>query len=451
MFEEEKQKLEKRKNVINQVDVPLDKVEMSVRNGFEKAKQEKKKKRIITHRSLWSVAMVALLFIAFVTSINVSPAFANKVSAIPGMERVVALVQNDKGLVAAVENDFYQPINESQTQNGITVTLDGVIADKKGMVVFYTVNSEEKDLPIEIERLELLTQEYMNLPAYSTTFWGGASNIIRETEFSSKMTIEYMEGHWVYKNELLFTLGLNHKGKVDNFKIPFTFERSKLDSKKIVLNKEVSIEGQNMKVKEILINPIRAEVRIDVDPSNSMEIFSLNNLKLRNDLGDEWVIDNAGTLFRSLDGVEWNITLQSPYFNRTDNLYLTFGEIAALDKDETYILIDTESEEFLKQPTNSIFSNLKIKNGNISFNVGEEHYILFSSFMDSKGKEFLIKDQYTNIRPENKYVNGSWTKISGGLKLEFNLPEEPITNPIRLDFHYYPNWIKDDVEVEILP
>ena len=94
MFEEEKQKLEKRKNVINQVDVPLDKVQMSVRNGFEKAKQEKKRKRIITQRSLWSVAMVALLFIAFVASINVSPAFANKVSAIPGMERVVALVQN---------------------------------------------------------------------------------------------------------------------------------------------------------------------------------------------------------------------------------------------------------------------------------------------------------------------------------------------------------------------
>ena len=451
MFEEEKQKLEKRKSLIDQVEIPLDKLQMSVKSGFEKAKQEKIRKRKITQRSLWSVSLVALLFIAFVTSVNVSPAFANKVSEIPGMERVVALIQNDKGLVAAVENDFYQSINASKTQNGITVTLDGVIADKKGMVIFYTVKSEEKHLPMEIKRLELLTQDYKYLPAYSTTFWGGASNIIKETEFSSKMTVEYMPGHWVYKNELLFTLGLKSEGKVDNFKIPFTFERSKVESKKIVLNKDVSIEGQKMKVKEILINPIRAELIIEVDPSNSMEIYSLDNLKLRNDLGDEWVIDNGGTLFRSIDGAEWNITLQSPYYNQTDNLYLTFGKIAALDKDEAYILIDTESGEFLKQPKNSIFSDLNINNENIRFHIGEGQYTIFSSFVDSKGKEFLIKDQYTNIRPGNKYVNGSWTKNSRGLDLEFQLPEEPITNPIRLDILYYPNGIEDDVKVEILP
>ena len=146
MFEEEKQKLEKRKSLIDQVEIPLDKLQMSVKSGFEKAKQEKIRKRKITQRSLWSVSLVALLFIAFVTSVNVSPAFANKVSEIPGMERVVALIQNDKGLVAAVENNIYQPINASQTEHGITVTLDGVIADENGMVIFYTVESKEKDL-----------------------------------------------------------------------------------------------------------------------------------------------------------------------------------------------------------------------------------------------------------------------------------------------------------------
>ena len=45
MFEEEKQKLEKRKYVINQVDIPVDRIHMSVRKGFEKAKQEKTRKR----------------------------------------------------------------------------------------------------------------------------------------------------------------------------------------------------------------------------------------------------------------------------------------------------------------------------------------------------------------------------------------------------------------------
>ncbi|MEK5205660.1 DUF4179 domain-containing protein [Psychrobacillus sp. FSL H8-0510] len=153
MFEEEKKKLEQRKKSIYQVQVSKDKLYSAVQIGFEKEKKERMLKRTkLIKRSSWSVVIAAILLISFFTSISISPVFASKVASIPGMERIIALIQQDRGLIAAVENDFYQPLNLSQEKNGIMVTLDGVIADKKGIVVFYSVQSKEKNQPLEAFR-----------------------------------------------------------------------------------------------------------------------------------------------------------------------------------------------------------------------------------------------------------------------------------------------------------
>ena len=42
--------------------------------------------------------------------------------------------------------------------------------------------------------------------------------------------------------------------------------------------------------------------------------------------------------------------MESFYFHDPKELKLTFGKIAAMEKSEAYILIDTESKKFLKQP-----------------------------------------------------------------------------------------------------
>ncbi|WP_391207013.1 DUF4179 domain-containing protein [Psychrobacillus sp. L4] len=454
MFEEEEKKLEQRKKTIDKVDVPMDKLHFAVRNGFVKAKKERalKRKKLIKQSS-WSVVVAAILLISFVTSINVSPAFANKVASIPGLDRIVALIQQDKGLVAAIENDFYQPINASQTKNGVTVTLDGVIADYKGIVIFYSVHSNVKNRPLEIKYLKLMNEKYGDLPVHDTTFWSSNPPINEDKVFSSMMTLEYMENHIVGNGNLLWTIGLKNETKVEYFQIPFKFTKSSVVSKTIALNKEVTIEGQRIVVEKVTINPIRAEVKLKIDPNNSKKIFSFDNLKFTNDTGDEWIFNNGGTSFRILDETEWTITSQSPYFNNSDKLKLVFGKIGAIDKDDAFILIDTESKKFLKQPAESVFSNLEVENSKVSFIMdvtGEYNLLVSSSFLDNEGKEFFIKYDYTNPMPGKKYVNGLLMNTAEkGLKLEFELPTESISNPIRFDLDFYPSWIEGDVQVEI--
>lgn len=456
MFEEEKQKLEKRKNVINQVDVPLDKVQMSIRNGFEKAKQEKKRKRIITHRSLWSVAMVALLFIAFVTSINVSPAFANKVSAIPGMERVVALVQNDKGLVAAVENNIYQQINASQTEHGITVTLDGVIADEKGMVVFYTVESKEKDLS-ELGYKYLRIKSNNRSPyQYSMEIHNRFYPLAKEKGlkvFSSSHRIETSFRSLLPTEEHNFELGLINGDTIENFKIPFSFKRiDNLDSKTITVNKEMKIEGQIIKVKFISVDPTGMKVYLETKSSNTKKFLygAFNKIQLVDEDGREWSAYSDSYYWE-----ENKFTVSMPesfYFYNPKKLTLKFGKIAAMDKDEAYLLIDTNSSEFIKQPKDSIFSDLKIENNKGSFIIDADRnkeFVYFPKLIDANGEEYIIKYNDQPYYPSSQYVNSSFTDLpEGKTKFEFQIPSN--SNQIRLDLDFYPSWIEDeDVKIEI--
>ncbi|MEO4052661.1 DUF4179 domain-containing protein [Solibacillus sp. CAU 1738] len=454
MFEEEKKKLEQRKKSIDQVEVSKDKLYSAVQSGFEKAKKERLLKRTkLIKRSSWSIGIVAILLISFITSVNVSPAFANKFASIPGMERIVELIKQDKGLTAAVENDFYQPLNLSQNKGGITVTLDGVMADKKGMVIFYSVHSKKKNLPLEIDYLKLNNEYNRELPVSDTTFWSSAPPTIEEKVFSSMMTLETYENHILWDGNLLWSIGLKNGDKVEQFQIPFKLKKTDVVSKTIDLNKEVTIEGQRIKVERVTINPIRAEVKLKIDPNNSKKIFSFRNLKFINDIGDEWIFNNIGTAFRSIDGNEWTISLQSPYLNNSDNLKLVFGKIEAIDKDDAYILIDTESKKFLKQPEESIFTNLEVENNKVSFIMdvqGDYTMLVSSSFVDNEGKEFFIKYDHTNPMPKVRDVNGSLMKTAEkGIKLEFELPKDSIENPLRFELHSYPTWIEEDVEIEI--
>ena len=53
------------------------------------------------------------------------------------------LIAHDRGLAEAVRNDYYQPIGASQTLDGVTLTVDGVIADESRLVLFYTITDPE--------------------------------------------------------------------------------------------------------------------------------------------------------------------------------------------------------------------------------------------------------------------------------------------------------------------
>ncbi|MFJ7973681.1 DUF4179 domain-containing protein [Psychrobacillus sp. NPDC096389] len=445
-----------RKKSIEQVHVSKDKLHSAVQSGFEKAKKERVLKRTkIIKRSSWSIVIAAILLISFITSVSVSPVFATKVAAIPGMERIIDLIQQDRGLTAAVENEFYQPLNLSQEKNGITVTLDGVIADKKGMVIFYSVRTKDMDeSSLGLKYLRLWSE--MNVQ-YGLDFMDSALPLSTKSDSKVFSGSEYIE-NVPYKNNLSLAIGIKNGEVIENFNIPFTYKKMEVESKNIVVNKEVEIEGQHFKVKELIVDPIRTIVRIEENPNNTKKLLArpFDELELVDEKGRKWSA-LPGNAYKPLkESNVWEVPLkESFYFYEPKKLTLTFGKIAAMNKEEAYILIDLESKEFLEQPSKSIFSNLQVEDNRLSFTVevGQDYdmnMVRFLKFKDADRKEFYI--HYGGRTPvSSNYVKGSVTNSPGEGKIEFELPDKSFTtftNPIRLDLNFYPSWIEENVEIE---
>ena len=98
-------------------------------------------------RRLWRrvsapAGSAAAVFAAFVLLVNLSTPFALACGRVPVLKELAAAVAFSPSLKAAVENDFIQYIGQSQTDNGVTMTVEYVIVDEKQVNIFFTLGSE---------------------------------------------------------------------------------------------------------------------------------------------------------------------------------------------------------------------------------------------------------------------------------------------------------------------
>ena len=93
-------------------------------------------------RRLFSLPLgsLAACFAAFVVLVNVSVPFAHACGSIPLLRDLAKAVAWSPSLSAAVENEYVQPIGQTQTQNGITATVEYVIVDRKQVNLYYTLD-----------------------------------------------------------------------------------------------------------------------------------------------------------------------------------------------------------------------------------------------------------------------------------------------------------------------
>ncbi|MCL6459980.1 MAG: DUF4179 domain-containing protein, partial [Gorillibacterium sp.] len=91
-----------------------------------------------------SMSAAAVLLLAFVTTMNVSPAFAETVmNRLPLLSALVIVSDQDKGLDMAIKNDYvYQNFTQA-TDNGITFTVQDIIADEKKITFSYKLTIQE--------------------------------------------------------------------------------------------------------------------------------------------------------------------------------------------------------------------------------------------------------------------------------------------------------------------
>lgn len=440
MYEKEEQKLNDFKDRLEQVPLPLEAADGAIMQGLERAKREKMQKRVTRKRTIWSLAAAALLILTLATTIRVSPAFANAVASIPGMEKFVELIQNDKGLNAVFENDYYQPIGESQTLGSAMLTIDGVILDESGMNIFYTIESAVEMEDIQVSKPELENQQEVVLGSISY------NHPVSEEDSSKIYTdiLAYTFTDPVKFESLDFKLELEvdlNGDKID-FSVPFTVPENVKASSIYALNKEVEVEGQKFTIEEVTIHPLRVGVQVSFHPDNTKKILKFEDMRLENGNGEVWgSIINGITSFGEDENGNTLYFLQSNYFETPEELYLRIDKVQAIDKEEAFVLVDTEKNILLNAPEDG---NLQLGNSTksqLEFNLHEypnkDHF--FSLF--SKGTDANDKD--LSRMQEEVYNDGS--------KMHWNITLETTdyVNPLKFELVEYPNYINGDVKIEL--
>ncbi|MFJ7733676.1 DUF4179 domain-containing protein [Lysinibacillus sp. NPDC097231] len=127
---------------------PRDEVRAAIANGIQQAEEQshpsKQKPRISIRKPLLYVASAAAAFSIMIGSAAyVSPTFASTLSKLP----IIGSVFNDSGslgLKQASEQGLTRTVGETQTINGISVTVDEVLYDESRITVGMSIESEKE-------------------------------------------------------------------------------------------------------------------------------------------------------------------------------------------------------------------------------------------------------------------------------------------------------------------
>ncbi|MGE7023562.1 DUF4179 domain-containing protein [Solibacillus cecembensis] len=429
------EKMHKLTEQLNGITVPKQALQQARNNAHRKKQRHRKKIR----RTWQTVAIVAAMFFIFITSVRVSPAFANAVAKIPGLSPIIELIAHDKGLEDIVANDYYEEILVSETQNDLTFTILGVIADETGMLLSYKIASPNDLKGLRLDHVEMM-HDGKQIEAGVSYGWSGQHKPVYEIENTISLDatdpIDYSNRDFVLKVNL-------RKEQQMTFNIPFTLKNNIVKTKHYVLDEKIVIEGQIIEVKSLAISPLRAGIKIAVDPNNTMQILQFNDMKLIDEKGEDWgTIQNGTTGFGTIRDGEVTLFMQSNYFREPKKLTLVIPEIEALPKGEDFITVDFDKQQVLYQPElldipiqfrdrNTLVYSYPIKDENKSTS-------FFSQGVDANGKE-IHKRLWGYSESENTLENSA----------QFEAYEGEMTNPVTILVDRFPNYLKGEVRVEV--
>ncbi|MBU8881245.1 DUF4179 domain-containing protein [Bacillus sp. FJAT-29790] len=420
--------------------VPMEKLQ----SGAQLTAYKRLKKQRTRHKRLLQATIAAaIIMIALIGSIRVSPALAHAVAQIPGLKPLVEMISLDKGIEDILINEYYEQINASQTIYGKTLTITGVIADESGMIISYKLNSDEdltifKGVKAEVKQNDELVNSTV----------GSSWTALPEGTYEVENTIDVVASQGMDYSSQDFALILSLRDRPETvFKIPFMLKNEIKASKRFPINKRLIIDGQRFTIHELIISPIRSELKMSIDPSNSKKILSFEDIRIYDEQNEEWgKIRNGFVGLGNYEDEQFSIMLESNYFRIPESITIELREIEAIDKADEFIVIDFENKKIISQPAN-INIELEIKdNLEIQYKVSpykkNEHKGLFSNFIDANSEVYNSYSIWISER-ENHMLIGQLFEVENA--------ERPPVNPVKLKVSRYEQYLNGigSIQVEL--
>lgn len=310
------------------------------------------------------VGSLAACFIAFVLLVNLFPPFARACGNVPVLRALAQAVAWSPSLSAAVENDYVQPIGQSQTENGITATVEYVIVDQKQVHIFFTLKGEGYE-SLSAEMPEFTPKQCCSVLGADT---GQAPGTLL------RFSLDYQDSD--VPDRFTMTFGVTGESGKEEFPDPtpphaeqspqdamleespervpdilasFTFGLAfdptyTVQGELVPVNSTFQLDGQTLTVTEVEVYPTHVRVNVEGDPDNTAWLKDLD-FCLENEDGERFdSISNGVSATGDPDTPAMkSFRLESPYFADSAHLTLHITGATWLDKNRERVRADLKN------------------------------------------------------------------------------------------------------------
>lgn len=416
---------EEYKALLNELETTPPQLEYTVQRALARKKTLQRKKRLFGVPA----GSLALCFTAFVLLVNLFPPFAAACGNVPVLRELAKAVAWSPSLSAAVEHDYVQPMDQSQSANGVTASVEYLIVDRKQVSIFYTLDTDrdiahlDADydicLPGDLYGYNSTTGSYgqengalrridvnfvdidvpetleLGLRVYdSTDNWEPHAQPLEEGDYGDEMLAQRREPEQAYLAEFTFPLAFDPQFTAQGTVVP--------------VNRTFRLDGQRFTLTEVEVYPTHLRVNIDDDSGNTAWLKGLS-LYLENEHGERFEhcvngISASGDPEGEGYGTFW---LDSPFFSQGEHLTLCITGAEWLDKDRERIRVDLTKEtgEELPQGVRLEWAEKREGGWLVSFSAPYRwgnttlYQIWGHAYHDAEGREYEINSRSATTTP----------------------------------------------------
>ena len=296
--------------------------------------QKWKKRRRIRRAVGIPLSCLAAVCAAFVVLVNASPAFAAAAERVPWLSEFADFVQYSPGLHRAADAGYVQPIRQTQTANGATISIEGAFSDERQINLYFTVSTDDG-------------REVAVIPALYAS--GSGKKQMGGGDFGGTNGQLY---HWVWdywntndeetpppRCKLVMQI-FESKNTVDTNEDPhtdLTFDiplSAAAETQWIQLTgTSLTVGGQRLTLTDVAVSPTQTRLFLRADPANTALVQDMS-FYLEDETGKRYGLEDSTYAVSSNTGDPTLVCADSPYFTDCKHLTLCVTSARLMAKDQ---------------------------------------------------------------------------------------------------------------------
>ncbi|MCL6606265.1 MAG: DUF4179 domain-containing protein [Paenibacillus sp.] len=460
-------------NMSTKVDeVPDIKLETAIHNGILRGSHKRPSvRRGFTIAVLATLAAALFVIVPWIQA-RTEPERAQLPPKSWGELEVFRPIIKNISLKSALDAGMVQTIGvSSEEKDGYIFTLNGVVADNKGMIALYTLqNNTQHDvllhgMSIDNARSNSRSSQ-TNFFIESGYHWRpGVNHIVirylRDKEQEGLEELEELVANMIVTPDTPEAMLSSSTKYRTSLSIPFKLETDRIqqNSRTIIVNRNLKIAGQQIVVQKAYIAPTGIYVDIKYHKDNTMNINSLFAPKIILGKGK-----SAEVLSVSESGTR-TLIFYNDNMNKDSRMTLEVEGIDALEKSKRELIINTETRTIINAPDNRLtISDEKTveKDGILALTLftpkeegkeeGEERLIsgmlVDDNFVDGTGSGHFMSyrpDHFTYTTEGEHHQDETGDKVT----YFYNVGSEKLPQPLTFILRGYSNPIQETDRVRI--